>query len=283
MKCNVTYMSGAGNLFTVVTPRDIAPEQIGSIAPHLCDAHATLGRMTEGILVVGDRHDDQLDVWYFNPDGSSGMMCGNGARCAVLYAVEKGIVNRGGRIRLSIAGTSYPAAFDGSTIAIEFPPPREDVRNLTLSINGHTLECAYVDVGSDHVVLPQSVVQRVYQTHLPPNALTELARYIRYHPVFSRGTNVNFYSVEGSCVYLATYERGVEAITGACGTGALATAVVLWRTRILPADSMTIIPPSREPLTVHIRHAGNVISSLVLAGPAQILAEQTVELPDIRR
>ena len=57
-------------------------------------------------------------------------------------------------------------------------------------------------------------------------------RPLRSHPAFAAGANVNFVSrSSGGRWRVRTYERGVEAETLACGSGAVATAILLtiWR------------------------------------------------------
>jgi len=51
---------------------------------------------------------------------------------------------------------------------------------------------------------------------------------LRRHPALADGANVNFVARrrDGAFTY-RTYERGVEAETLACGTGAVATAIML--------------------------------------------------------
>ncbi len=281
MKCTVTYMSGAGNLFTVVSAAAVNSTDIEQFASFLCDATAILGRRTDGLLIVSDS-DSGIAVQFFNPDGSTGMMCGNGARCAVAFAIASGITTPSPLMTLSMAQTRYTALLDGERITIIFPPPRAIVDPLVLEVAGHHITCAYVDVGSEHVVINHSEFER-WRTAAQQQGydFAELAPRLRYHQDFPRGVNVNLYSVQDESVELTTYERGVEAITGACGTGALATAVVLWLRGECTGDHITIIPPSREPLSVRIGQSGSTITELALSGTVHFLAQATVELPDI--
>ena len=51
---------------------------------------------------------------------------------------------------------------------------------------------------------------------------------LRFHPSLVDGANVNFVSSRrGGGWRIRTYERGVEAETLACGSGAVATAILL--------------------------------------------------------
>ncbi|GIV54550.1 MAG: diaminopimelate epimerase [Candidatus Kapaibacterium sp.] len=278
MKCTVAYMSGAGNLFTITNAAEVSPENATRLAPFLCDARATIGQRTDGLLIVAP--DEQgITVHFFNPDGSTGMMCGNGARCAVRFALDSDIVPPSPTLRLNMAGTSYRALLDGDHITVIFPPPQTLTDPLTLTVSGHPLTCAYVDVGSDHVVISQHELEQWCAATGSPCAVTEVAPRIRWHSAFPRGCNVNLYHVHPDAVELTTYERGVEAITGACGTGALATAVVLWRRREYPAQTIPILPPSGRMLQVHIHTEGKTIAALALGGPAEFIAHATVELP----
>ena len=50
----------------------------------LCDRHYGIG--ADGIILLGTASDYDFSMDFFNPDGSTGMMCGNGGRCAVAFA-----------------------------------------------------------------------------------------------------------------------------------------------------------------------------------------------------
>lgn len=270
-------MSGAGNLFSVLRAGEIEPSRLPTYVPMLCDARATLGRTTEGVVVVG-RNGNRLSAEFFNPDGSTGMMCGNGARCAVQFAYDTALITTTDPIQLEIADTVYTALRHDAGITIDFPPPRF-TKKLTLELEGIRLDCLYVDIGSDHVVFSHaSFLQAIGDRAITFEALAPL---IRHHPSFPRGTNVNLYHVESDVVRLVTYERGVEAVTGACGTGALATAVTLRHRCELLAPRVHILPPSCQLLTVTISACGDQIERLSLSGPVQTLAIEMVELPDL--
>jgi diaminopimelate epimerase len=80
----------------------------------------------------------------------------------------------------------------------------------------------FATVAVPHLVL---VVENVSSVDLERRG-----RELRYHPAVSPlGSNVNFVSCSGSGWVMRTYERGVEAETLACGTGAVASAAVLSR------------------------------------------------------
>jgi diaminopimelate epimerase len=279
MKRDVSYMSGAGNLFTVLDADELEPRQVAQNIERLCDARSAIGRRTEGVLLVATGG-DRLRVSYFNPDGSSGMMCGNGARCAVRYALDRGSIVPSDALTIALADTQYTARIVGDTIAIEFPPPRTIERNITLDVGGCTLCGDYLDVGSDHVVFASDRLADTLAACGRTLDFLWLAPRIRFHERFPRGTNVNMYRWEGATIALVTYERGVEAITGACGTGALATAVAAWLRGETNGTTIGIVPPSGERLDVEIVAEGGAIARLILAGPAREIGRATVELTE---
>jgi diaminopimelate epimerase len=86
--------------------------------------------------------------------------------------------------------------------------------------------------------------------HVP---VEELGRMIRYHKIFGeKGTNVNFVEViDKKNVKVRTYERGVEGETYACGTGSVASAVILTE-KSLVKNPVNIHTRGGEVLKIHI-------------------------------
>ena len=81
------------------------------------------------------------------------------------------------------------------------------------------LRLGYACAGVPHVVVEISDIESADVTGRGPE--------LRNHPALAEGANVNFVSrrPDGSFTY-RTYERGVEGETLACGTGAVATAIL---------------------------------------------------------
>ena len=279
-------MSGAGNLFTMIDNRTklLNPEQAALFAPQLCVATQVTGRKTEGLLLLQNSNDDELDfeVLFFNPDGSSSMMCGNGARCAIRFAQHIGaIATDNSSVRFRMAGELYSAVSAIGDIEVSFPPPSEIRRSQVISAGALTLTVDYINVSSDHVILEEDYLRMQCIEDSQKFSFLSLAPLIRSHNIFPKGANVNLYRVREDVVYLQTFERGVEAITGACGTGALATAVSIWLRNQQAADTFSIIPPSGEKLEVKVIHnAANEITALALRGDAKILGTATKQIPD---
>lgn len=255
------HMSGAGNRFLVIDDRDqplavevFTPEDIRRlIAAH----RRTDAAAIEGILRIRQIAASRVDADFYNPDGSRGMLCGNGARCIVRYAADHGM-----RAQESISclfnGSSYSARlYDDSTIGITLPTPVQMRYFAPGSLDSVEIPVWYVDVQSDHaVIITQS------------DPLDPVVPLLRHHPDFPRGVNVNMMcTIDARTISLATYERGVEAITGACGTGAVSAAVTMWMRD--PSNSrITVIPPSGRPLMVTIFAEAGHIESIELRGDA---------------
>lgn len=254
------HMSGAGNTFLVADGRtdphpNLSPDDVLNVIANHPRAD---GAEIEGVLVLrsSDLHFFAAD--YYNPDGSHGMMCGNGSRCIVRFAVDNG-VDAASTITFTLNGAPYSADVLGDDlIRIHFSAPN-DVRTFARGeLSGVDQAVTYVDVNSDHVVIDG-----------PRDASRPIVQALRYHAAFPRGVNVNMVELrrDGTAA-ISTFERGVEAITGACGTGALSAAVALWMQR-RAGDSVHFMPPSGRPLMVHIEHTGTTITGLTLEGDAR--------------
>jgi len=271
-------MSGAGNLFTVFDNREIklSVNEISKHAPVLCNKNEVTSIKTEGLISLQSGDFDFI-AEFFNPDGSHGAMCGNGGRAAVLYAKHIGELQKTKDINFKMAGEVYEAdMLDNSLIQIAFPPPKNIEDAVQLDIDGRIIIAAFVDVGSQHAVINYDELQLGYAFR--DFSIQAIGRSVRTHKEFgSQGANANFYAIIDNDVHLRTYERGVEAETGACGTGAISTAIIA-ATRHNLDYPISVIPPSGEQLLVNVIKKDNVIQNIQLIGPAVIIDEKTVEI-----
>lgn len=217
-----TKMHGAGNDFIVLDNRFLhfSHDELADLARRFCPRHFGVG--ADGVLALSppkeEGHDYRMD--YVNPDGSRAGMCGNGARCLVRFARSAGL-------------TSEPLVFgsdDGTYRASVPDDPEADVRLFVPSPKRfdpkHALEAGgtvpYIWTGTHHTV--------VFVRDAETASVAKIAPRIRHDAAFApEGTNVNFVEVlseEPARVKVRTFEKGVEAETLACGTGALAAALV---------------------------------------------------------
>ena len=211
-----TKMQGAGNDFILFDNRvlKLTNEELSTLAPSVCNRKFGIG--ADGVIALqfDDSKEADLVMLYKNPDGSDAGMCGNGARCFALFAVTLGSPKK---FTFRVHDKIYNASVRNDTATIAFPLNTEV---LEQTVGGEHLLNIYTN--TEHVVCP---VQEPYLGNEP--MLIEHGRTLRYHEHFyPLGTNVNFIAgVDKNRLCLQTYERGVENLTLACGTGAIASAL----------------------------------------------------------
>jgi len=282
MELDVTIMSGAGNIFSVVNNRNYhLPLNFYQIhSSEICRRSYSKGS-TEGLLVLDkdEKSKSSFNVYFYNPDGSFGMMCGNGARCAVAFALNNDIIhNTNSPIQFEVWGKAYLAEISEGLIKVKFPPPVSIVKNKTIFFDKHNITGDFVDVNSPHFVIDFSSLDLFQDVDFYSFPINDFAPKIRYHNEFlPNGTNVNFYKVVNDKVMLRTYERGVEKETGACGTGAISTAISIFLKN--GKTNLRIIPTSQEELTVEILldNTRN-ISNVFLTGNAKVLEKAKINI-----
>ncbi len=219
-------MSGSGNDFIVIDNRDERlPEAVKSgWAERVCRPHVALG--ADGVVLIEALPSEEQAIadvrWrYFNADGSEGEMCGNGAMCGARFAIEQGLAQNPCRL-LTMSGV-VRAEFDDEIIWLDLPDTGRIELGIELQNLPMPVTCHAVEVGVPHVVVVVDDADQWPETE----TFDEIGRAIRYHPRFPAGTNVNVISSRpDGAVRMRTWERGVEAETLACGTGAVASAVV---------------------------------------------------------
>lgn len=265
-------MSGAGNHFVLLDVRKKRPRFKPSLLVRALCAHGhSVG--ADGALFVGKSSVADFRLVYYNSDGNEAAMCGNGARCAARYAFDTKLA---GATMLIEAGSGLVRArVDGDSVELDMGRPRDLRIDLVLKTSTGTLKGDFVDTGVPHfVIVPRSWEKLDVQ---------RLGREVRFHRAFHpEGTNVNFVrTLSRSSVRVRTYERGVEAETLACGTGAVAVAVCLTARNLL-RPPVKVHTAGGEVLEVRFDRTCIPLRKAILRGPAEVVYEGDISVKYLR-
>jgi diaminopimelate epimerase len=261
MKIPFTKMSGAGNDFVVVDRRsERKTADWKGLTPLLCDRRRGVG--ADGLIVIrpGSEHDFIME--YYNADGSTGSMCGNGGRCAAAYVLGS---TGAERTSFQSCGRIYKAVATQNGILLSMDDPGRPEMEIRIDLPGVDIPGHFIDSGSPHLVL----ITDSPDFHTVD--IRDTGRKIRNLQHFSPGgTNVDFIKIMGEGeIAVRTYERGVEDETWACGTGAVASAIIyVMKHGGEGVQTIGVTPKSGEKLTVNFRKTGGVITDVKLEGPA---------------
>ena len=251
---------GAGNDFFIADNRSgrytLSADQIR----RLCDRHTGFG--ADGVMLLENSDSGVFRMVYYNPDGSTGMMCGNGGRCIVSFAADLGLVTPGERFSFEAPDGLHqaeilpapPVAEPVSPVAEPAPSavspaspvaepveatssqtteflrqPDQPERTVRLKMKDVTESeyflkggISFFDTGARHIV---KFVKGLNEYPVRAEGPV-LRRNRRFAPA---GVNVNFVeptSVDGVRILnIRTFEKGVEDETLACGTGIVAAAL----------------------------------------------------------
>lgn len=263
-----TKMSGAGNDFVFLDKKqnDFLPLSTDFVRK-ICDRRNGIG--ADGLIVIEDSTSHDFVMNYFNADGSTGSLCANGARCAILFASESGRL-KDNKAEFVSNGFEYKGEVLSDTqIKFYLNPPKKLKYNFKIKAGGKLINAHFSHTGSPHVVIDISESEGLL-TSLEDLNIELLGREIRNLPEFSPGgTNVNFVNVKDEVIYIRTYERGVEAETLSCGTGSVAAAIICFVTKNLSVP-VKIIPKSNEKLFVNFDVVNSKVRNLSLTGPAKV-------------
>lgn len=273
-----TKMQGAGNDFVVVDNRfyNFTDEELSRLASHLCPRRTGIG--ADGLLAFARPESSSHDyrMRYFNADGSRATMCGNGARCLARFAQQAGL-EKEELVFESDAGVyrAHVPSEAEAPVCLFTRAPRDFTPEKPLKDGAADgMETVpYIWTGTHHVV--------VFSEDIDAAPVERLGRIIRKDEAFApEGTNVNFVEVEQrepAVLRVRTFEKGVEAETQACGTGALAAAVVARLLGHTYGSTATVQMPGGR-LTVGFQADGDTVSELYLEGPADVTFRGTIEL-----
>ncbi|MFI7600620.1 diaminopimelate epimerase [Actinoplanes sp. NPDC049681] len=269
---------GTGNDFVILPDPDGALDLTPSLVAALCDRHRGIG--ADGVLRVvrSAKHPDSAGFaaeaeWfmdYWNADGSSAEMCGNGVRVFTRYLVSQGLATAGPEgLPVATRAGVVRAVVGEDLISVHMRSPRVYAAS-TATVGPLTVPGLAVDCGNPHLVsaLHDGVDLAALDLHVAPGHDPAL---------FPEGVNVEFTTpgapVDGADlhVHMRVYERG-SAETLSCGSGVLAVAAVALRDAGLETGVVAVDVPGGR-LTVTADGEGR----WWLAGPAVLVATGEVD------
>lgn len=269
-KIAFTKMHGAGNDFVLIDDRAETFPVHDHILLAMLAAPRT-GIACEGVILLQKSSVADFRMVFFNPDGTEADLCGNGARCVAAFAREIGVVKAPAMTFETRAGLVDAEVSENGAVKVWMPEPKNRRYGLQVKVGDRFVAGDYVEAGVPHFIVPCENIASV--------DVEGLGRALRLSDAFApNGTNVDFVQfIPAHKALIRTYERGVEAESGACGTGAVATAVVAVETKKM---SLPIHVRTAQGYTLTVdgdwRHAKS--TGFTLTGPVKKVFEGVVDL-----
>jgi diaminopimelate epimerase len=240
-------MSGSGNDFVFVDgvgyPGDRAAALDPDFVRSVCALHTGVG--ADGVAVFLPADDADFRLTYFNRDGSLGELCGNASLCAVRLSTTLGLARQSGLRFVTDAGVIQGRIREGRP-EVDLQPVRAMAADAGITRVAGEDAMGFANTGVPHLVIRTGTLADVPLDSRGPE--------LRYHHSLPAGANVNWVAREPDGWAMRTYERGVEAETLACGTGAVACAALL-RTWGESGPTTALRTRSGQVLSVRFRDA----------------------------
>lgn len=264
MKIKFTKAVATGNDFVIMDNRSsaVSEKELPPLAKKLCDRKRGVG--ADGLLVVERSKKADFRMRIFNSDGSEAEMCGNGSRCIALYAYENKIAKS--RMSIETIAGVLDADVKGSMVKVKLTDPKDIKWNLCLMINKCPFKVNFIDTGVPHTIH--------FVDDLDNIDVKNVGSHIRNHGEFSPdGTNADFVKVVNKrTIKVRTYERGVEDETLACGTGAVASAVISAEVEKMESP-VTVETRGGEKVKVYFEVIKGDFKNVYLEGAARLVYE----------
>ena len=286
MRVRFTKMQGAGNDFVVLDATRAPIALSGAQLKTLADRRFGVG--ADQILIVEPAPRAGVDFGYRIFNGASGdevEHCGNGARCFVRYARDKGLTDKSALVVETMNRRLEVALRDDGQVTVDMGAPDFDPAHVPFDTtwlaprggdaglplwpveigDGRTVELAVVSMGNPHAVqIVADVDAAPVETQGP-----RLERHAR----FGRGVNAGFMEiVSRRAIRLRVHERGAGE-TLACGTGACAAVAVGTRLGLLDAE----VEVATRGGMLTIDWQGGT-APMRMTGPAETVFEGEIEL-----
>ncbi|MBE7713418.1 MAG: diaminopimelate epimerase [Cyanobacteria bacterium SIG26] len=221
----VTKMQGCGNDFVVLDYEEFEKANLpmDELAKKLCDRNFGIG--ADGMIIPDKTPNGLTDIaWHFyNSDGTTAQMCGNGMRCFAKYVYDKKLVNKKEFSVETLAGIIKPQILEDGNVKVNMGTPILQDEKIpfngekVIKIKDKEFEITPVSMGNPHCI--------IFTDEDPMYLAQNYGPDIEKHPYFPEKTNTEFVKIISRReIDMRVYERGC-GITLACGTGACASVV----------------------------------------------------------
>jgi len=255
-------MSGSGNDFIIIDNRDkiVDETDLPNFIAKACRRKMSVG--ADGFILVENTDAADFKWRFYNSDGSVAEMCGNGARCVARFAYLNGIA--GPDMSFETQAGIVQAHVAGERVKVKMTDPLDLKLDYPIELKNSSLSISSVNTGVPHAVIVKDSIDTV--------EVVKVGREIRFHDMFApAGTNVNFVChLKDNIISIRTYERGVEDETLACGTGAIASAIVMACRKKLKSP-IKVLTQSGGYLNVLYQENNGKYHGIYLEGDARII------------
>lgn len=250
---------GTGNDFILVDNRSLEfPKSDHQLVARLCDRRFGIG--ADGLILLEHSAAHDFSMVYYNSDGNTSSMCGNGGRCLVAFANYLGLIKD--RAVFDAIDGVHEARIQGVIVTLKM------------------IDIDRVEVFDNHVFLNTGSPHHVcHRADLEALDVRKEGAKIRYGaPYHSEGANVNFIEqTDKNTFKVRTYERGVEDETLSCGTGVVAVAIAAHKTSKTQDHTVALKTRGGE-LEVSFDYHNNAYKNVFLKGPTALVFQGEIEL-----
>jgi diaminopimelate epimerase len=217
----ITKYDASGNNFIIFHTN--IKKDYSKLAIKLC-----ADEKVDGLIVLVPHIVYDFEWLFYNNDGTTASMCGNGTRAVAHYAFSNQIASS--YMKFLTGAGAISCKVENDIVETTMTKPIE----IKSPFNEENLDWWIINTGVPHLV---TVVEDLDSFDI------ELCSKMRY----KYDANVNFCKIKDNQLFVRTYERGVENETLACGTGMTACFLRLNNLNLI-GDKIEVYPKSGEKL-----------------------------------
>jgi len=240
----VTKYNASGNTFVIF--HTDKKENYSNLAIDLCAKENV-----DGLIVIVPHNEYDFEWLFYNNDGSTANMCGNGTRAVAHYACTNEITSS--NVRFLTGAGEIKCIVNNDIVETTMTKPQY----IMSEFEEFGFTWVLIDTGVPHLV---TLVDDLEQFDL------DICSKMRY----KYNANVNFTKIDKDALRVRTYERGVENETQACGTGMTACFLRALELNLIES-SINVYPTSNELLVLKKEN-----DTIYFKG--QVIKEETKEI-----